>query len=69
MTDDAKTMLIREFEFALRLAWLEETERMRNVIYGYQLLRDGMAELLAEMREMRREDAAASAHYPAAPNK
>lgn len=29
MTDDAKTMLIREFEFALRLAWLEETERMR----------------------------------------
>jgi hypothetical protein len=72
-SDNATNMLLREFATALRRAREEETEHlrehMRNTLYGYQLLRDGLAELNAELREMRRADAAAAAHYPAAPNK
>jgi hypothetical protein len=60
MTDDAETMLIREFATALRRAREEETERMRNVLYGLKLLRDGLADLIAEMRE----NAAASDTIP-----
>jgi hypothetical protein len=62
MTDDAKTMLIREFAVALRRARLDETERMRIALYGLELLRDGLADLNAELRR----DAVAAAHYPAA---
>jgi hypothetical protein len=65
-SDNAENMLVREFATALRRAREEETEHLRNTLYGYQLLRDGLADLIAEMR---RENAAASAHYPAAPNK
>jgi hypothetical protein len=54
-SDNARNMLIREFETALRRAWEEEAGRMRNVLYGYELLRDGMAELLAELRAESRE--------------
>jgi hypothetical protein len=48
--------VVREFAAALRQAREEETERMRNVLYGLELLRDGLADLIAEMR---RENAAA----------
>jgi hypothetical protein len=51
MTDDAETMLIREFATALRRAQEEELGHMRNTLYGYKLLRDGMADLLVELRE------------------
>jgi hypothetical protein len=48
--------VVREFAAALRQAREEETERMRNVLYGLELLGDGLADLIAEMR---RENAAA----------
>jgi hypothetical protein len=54
--DDAMNMLVREFATALRRAREEETEHMRNTLYGLELLRDGLADLIAEMR---RENAAA----------
>jgi hypothetical protein len=59
--DDAMNMLVREFATALRRAREEETEHLRNTLYGLELLRDGMADLLAEMR---RENAAASDTIP-----
>jgi hypothetical protein len=65
-SDNARNMLVREFATALRRARGEETERLHNSLYSLELLRDGLADLIAEMR---RENAAASAHYPAAPNK
>jgi hypothetical protein len=68
-SDNATTMLVREFERALRMAQEEELGRMRNTLYGLELLRDGMRALNAELRELRRQDAAAAAHYPAAPNR
>jgi hypothetical protein len=34
--DDAMNMLVREFATALRRAREEETERMRNPLYGYE---------------------------------
>jgi hypothetical protein len=37
----------------LRRARKEETGRMRNTLYGLELLRDGLADLVAEVREMR----------------
>jgi hypothetical protein len=55
--DDARNMLLREFETALRRAQEEELGHMRNQLYFYKLLRDGMAELNAELREMRRAEA------------
>jgi hypothetical protein len=52
-SDTAANMLVREFERALRLAQEEELGRMRNTLFGLELLRDGMRELNAELREMR----------------
>jgi hypothetical protein len=50
-SDDAANMLAREFATALRRAREEETERMRNSLYSLELLRDGMADLVTEVRE------------------
>jgi hypothetical protein len=60
-SDNATTMLVREFERALRLAQEEEIARMRNVIRGLesdarefaQILRDEVAALRAEVQTWR----------------
>jgi hypothetical protein len=60
-SDNAMNMLVREFATALRRAREEETSRLYNTLYGLELLRDGLADLIAEMR---RENAAAVAQKP-----
>jgi hypothetical protein len=57
--DEAR--IVHEFRVALEQVQDVELERMRNVLYGYELLRDGMADLIAELR---RENAAAVAQKP-----
>jgi hypothetical protein len=54
-------MVVREFAIALATVRRVETERMRNTLYFLELLRDGVADLLAELRE---KNAAAVAQKP-----
>jgi hypothetical protein len=63
---DEMAEVVRVFGAALRQAREEETELLWLRVYELELLCDEMATLNAELR---RENAAASAHYPAAPNK
>jgi hypothetical protein len=49
-SDDAMTMLVREFATTLRQVREEETARLRLTLYELELLRDGLAALNADMR-------------------
>jgi hypothetical protein len=49
-SDNKMNMLLREFATTLRRAREEETAKMWLTVYELKLLRDGMADLNAELR-------------------